>query len=161
MVESFYSHTPLELQERSNRSLWHSLKKIPEESYFFGHFSLSKHKNMLFWVAHHTTKSLPHGSPAKLKFPDPKGNLRKENCEQGFDKVKSLWKGREKLFFRKVFPPFPNTPLPHSFTALRRVWSTAFFSSFPVGGFHARGILFVISLELQEIKQQLFPVARP
>ena len=119
MVESFYSHTPLELQERSNRSLWHSLKKIPEESCFFGHFSLSKHKNMLFWVAHHTTKSLPHGSPAKLKFPDPKGNLRKENREQGFDKVKSLWKGRdgvwgrgEKLFFRKVFPPSPKLLFP-------------------------------------------------
>ena len=35
--------------------------------------------------------------------------------EQGFNNHKSLWKGRDgvwgregKLFFRKVFPPFPN-----------------------------------------------------
>ena len=42
--------------------------------------------------------------------------------KQGFNKRKSLWKGRDgvwgregKLFFRKVFPPFPNLPLllPH------------------------------------------------
>ena len=39
--------------------------------------------------------------PAKLKFSDPKGNLRKENREQGFDKVKSLWKGRDGVWGRE------------------------------------------------------------
>lgn len=43
-----------------------------------------------------------------------------KHCGQGFDKHKRLWKrrdggfwgGREKPFFRKVFPPFPNASLP-------------------------------------------------
>ena len=69
--------------------------------------------------------------------------------------------GREKLFFRKVFPPFPNPSLPPLSYSITPRMEDSLFPSFPVGGFHARGILFVISLELQEIKQQLFPVARP
>ncbi|WP_462430357.1 hypothetical protein, partial [Bilophila wadsworthia] len=69
--------------------------------------------------ARHPTKFLPHGPPPKLNFPYPKENLRKKNREQGFDKVQGLWKGRGgvwgregKLFFRKVFPPFPNASIP-------------------------------------------------
>ena len=54
----------------------------------------------------------------------------RECCGQGFDKHESLWKGRdgvcgreEKLFFRKVFPPFPNI-LAHSksIEAIFRPW---------------------------------------
>ena len=52
----------------------------------------------------------------------PNETRHRERGEQGFDKYKSLWKGREgglgegrrKLFSRKVSPPFPRSYLSNS-----------------------------------------------
>ena len=53
-------------------------------------------------------------------------HIHRENRQEGFDKVKSLWKGgmgfgegREKLFSRKVFPPFPNASMLFALTQLQ------------------------------------------
>ena len=58
--------------------------------------------------------------------------------------------GREKLFFRKVFPPFPNPSLPPLSYSITPRMEDSLFLQFSRRRVHARGILFVISLELQE-----------
>ena len=61
-----------------------------------------------------------------------------------------LWNFKERLCHKHVVVLSPQ----HGGNA-------AFFSKFPLGGIHNRGILLVISLQLQGKKHQPFPMAQP